>query len=49
MEDKEKREVNAKVFDEEIEGYAKCGSTTTIFNCKKDCIIVYTPLLSYLN
>ena len=38
-----------KCFDEKIEGYKKCGSTDKKFDCKKDCIISYNAVLSYIN
>lgn len=37
------------LFDEEIEGYKKCGSTDKKFDCKKDCWLSYSAVLSYLN
>lgn len=49
MENKEKQEVKEQAFDEEIEGYKKCGSTTKDFDCKKDCWFVHNAIISYIN
>lgn len=49
---KKTNEVSSKkttLFDEEIEGYKKCGSTDKKFDCKKDCWLSYSAVLSYLN
>ena len=45
----EKLVSKVKCFDEKIEGYKKCGSTDKKFDCKKDCIISYNAVLSYIN
>ena len=32
-----------------VEGYNDCGSSTSIYECKDDCIIVGGPLISKIH
>lgn len=42
-------DIRSDFFDEEIEGYKKCGSTDKKFDCKKDCWLSYSAVLSYID
>lgn len=33
----------------EVEGYDDCGSSTAIYECKDDCIIIGGPLISRIH
>ncbi len=35
-----------ETFDEEIEGYGNCGSSSEKYECKKDCIFVHNSIIS---
>lgn len=41
---------NLQVDEElEIEGYDDCGSSTKLYECKEDCIVVGGPFISHIH